>query len=380
MLYISEVLDAVIRVIKENEIKNIYVMDNSTQGNFTRLVFNVTGINNVIKRNGAKLLYLDECKSLKITIGRNKYQVDFPKILYEHLVEKRENTFYLNLPKLKTHTMTTVTLGIKNQLGFLYHEDRKEHHNTFELHEILADMYEFVKPDFTIIDGKVAIVNGHYPLEKRLDEYIVPMNVLIGGSDAVAVDAVGARILGYTLNEVKHLRISHERGLECANLKGITIVGDISRFKKKYSHKFIGMLPEDVKIIQGKERVCIEGCRGNTLMVLEVLHVDYEAHGPFSIVFGKGIDLEKLEDLYTPIMVVGPCAIDEVGKLLRERHGKKNVVLINYCNDLAAVTNTLLKFSGIKATRIVPLNPIKVIFLLLQARLHGSKARTPSIF
>ena len=33
-----EILDATIRVIKESGIKNIYVMDNSTQGNFTRLV------------------------------------------------------------------------------------------------------------------------------------------------------------------------------------------------------------------------------------------------------------------------------------------------------------------------------------------------------
>ena len=301
-------------------------------------------------------------------------------MLYEYLVEKRENSFYLNLPKLKTHTMTTVTLGIKNQLGFLYHEDRRTHHDTFELHELLADIYEFVRPDFTIIDGKVAIVNGHYPLEKRIDKYIVPMNLLIGGDDTVAVDAVGAKILGYTLNEVKHLKIAHERGLGCANLEKIQIIGDISRFKDKYPHKFIGTLPDDVKIVQGKEHACIEGCMGNTLMVLEMLHVDYGAHGPFSIVFGKGIDVKELENLPTPIMVVGPCAIDEVGKFLMEKYGKKKVVLINYCNDLATVTNTLLKFSGIKATRIVPLNPIKVIFLLLQARLHGSKARVPSIF
>jgi len=276
--------------------------------------------------------------------------------------------------------MTTITLGIKNLFDFLYHDDRRMHHNTFELHELLAEIYEFVRPDFTIIDRKVAVVNEHYPPEKRIDKYLVPMNLLIGGDDAVAVDAVGAKILGCTLNEVKHLKIAHERGLGCANLEKIKIIGDISRFKDKYPHKFVGTLPDNVKIVQGKEHACIEGCMGNTLMVLEMLHIDYGAHGPFSIVFGKGIDVKELKNLPTPIMVVGPCAIDEVGKLLRERHGKKNVVLINYCNDLAAVTNILLKFSGIKATRIVPLNPIKVIFLLLQAKLHGSKACTPSIF
>jgi len=375
-----EILDAAIRAIKEGGIKNIYVMENSTQGNFTRLVFHVTRIVDIIKKNGAKPLYLDEQKSIKVTMGRDGYQVDFPKVLYEHLVEKREDSFYLNLPKLKTHTMTTITLGIKNQFGFLYHGDRRMHHNTFELHKLLADIYEFVRPDFTIIDGTVAVVNGHYPLEKRIDKHLVPMNILIGGGDTVAVDAVGAKILGYTLNEVKHLKIIHERGLGCADLEKIKIIGDISRFKKKYPHKFIGTLPDDVKIVQGKEHTCIEGCMGNTLMILEMLHIDYGAHGPFSIIFGKGINVKELEDLPTPIMVVGPCAVDEVGELLKKRYGRKNIVLTNYCNDLAAVTNTLLKFSGIKATKIVPLNPIKVIFLLLQAKLHGSKANTPSIF
>jgi len=214
-----EILGAAIRAFRESGVKNIYVMDNSTQGNFTRLVFHVTQITGIIKKNGAKALYLDDQKSVKAAIGRDDYLVSFLKVLYKHLVKKRENSFHLNFPKLKTHTMTTVTLGIKNQLGFLYHEDRRTRHNTFELHKLLVDMYEFVRLDFTIINGKVAVVNGHYPLEKRLDKYLVPMNILIGGNDTVAVDAVGAKILGYTLNEVKHPKIAHERGLGCADIK-----------------------------------------------------------------------------------------------------------------------------------------------------------------
>jgi len=94
----------------------------------------------------------------------------------------------------------------------------------------------------------------------------------------------------------------------------------------------------------------------------------------------KGLDVKEFKNLPTPIMVVGPCAVDEVGEFLKEKYGKKNIVLINYCNDLAMVTNTLLKFSGIRATRIVPLKPINVIFLLSQAKLHGSRANIPSIF
>lgn len=94
-------------------------------------------------------------------------------------------------------------------------------------------------------------------------------------------------------------------------------------------------------------------------MVLEMLYIDYGAHGPFTIVFGKGLNVKEFENLPTPIMVVGPCAVDETGEFPKEKYGKKNVVLVNYCNDLAMITNTLLEFSGIGATRVVPLNPIK---------------------
>ncbi|MBA7503260.1 hypothetical protein ES706_01868 [subsurface metagenome] len=57
-----EVLEIVIKYLKEFGAKEIYVMENSTQGNMSRIVFAITGYRKVCKKTGAKAIYLDEKK------------------------------------------------------------------------------------------------------------------------------------------------------------------------------------------------------------------------------------------------------------------------------------------------------------------------------
>src|SRR5271157_2234625 len=64
-----EVLDAVIRKLKELGASKIYVMENSTQGNFTRVVFDITGYTKICKAHGAKPVFLDEEPTEKFTFN-----------------------------------------------------------------------------------------------------------------------------------------------------------------------------------------------------------------------------------------------------------------------------------------------------------------------
>ena len=90
------------------------------------------------------------------------------------------------------------------------------------------------KPDFTLIDGLNAVYYGHYPPTALLDKCIAPLNLLIGGDDILAVDTVGARILGYSVDEVPHLQLARERITGCADLDQIEVAGDLSPYKTKY--------------------------------------------------------------------------------------------------------------------------------------------------
>ena len=154
-----EVLEAVIRYWKDAGARNIFVFENSTQCNYTRLVFEITGYAKICKKLGAKAIYLDEEETTEVAFpGKRRaggYDLNtfrISKTVAEKLIAGRSENLYINLPKLKTHSMGVVTLGIKNQWAFPRHEDRGWDHN-YNLHSKLADVLALVRPDFTLIEG-----------------------------------------------------------------------------------------------------------------------------------------------------------------------------------------------------------------------------------
>nr|MDO8098745.1 hypothetical protein [Candidatus Njordarchaeota archaeon] len=140
-------------------------------------------------------------------------------------------------------------------------------------------------------------------------------DVLIGGDDVVAVDTVGAKILGYDRNEIKHLTIATEMGVGCGNLDEIEIVGNIKQFKPRVPHAKERIYPPElnIKIVAGKEMACREGCLGQVESMLDTLLFDANGQGNFTIVAGKGFSKSDLKDLQEPIVVVGDCPTEEIG-------------------------------------------------------------------
>lgn len=374
-----EVLGEVIDYCYRRGAGKVFVMENSTQANFTRLSLEVSGLSRAAREHGASLVYLDEGKQVPVTLARMGYDVKVSARVAD-IMERREQVCYIDLPRLKTHSMTTVTLGIKNQYGLIRHADRGRDHN-YRLHAKLADIYSLIQPDFTLLDGTVATCYGHYPPRALHKECLIPFNLLIGGRDTLAVDVVGAKVLGYGVEEVEHLRLAKEWGLGEGDLDNIEITGEpLSGFKKKYPWDLYDAFPHDVNVVKGGELACREGCVNNTLALLQKLYLDHEGKGGFDIVMGKGFDMEEIDSLQGPVLVVGPCAVDEVGERLRARLGRKNYKCTYECNNLAEVTGALTALMKVNPLTLVPLNPLKSLSLMLQARLHRTTSRiTPII-
>ncbi len=62
------------------------------------------------------------------------------------------------------------------------------------------------------------------------------MNLVIAGTDSVAVDAVGAAAMGIRPESVEHLRLAQEIGLGISDLKRIEILGEpIDEVKKNFT-------------------------------------------------------------------------------------------------------------------------------------------------
>ncbi|MGD8399012.1 MAG: hypothetical protein PVG11_09165, partial [Anaerolineae bacterium] len=227
--------------------------------------------------------------------------------------------------------------------------------------------------------------HGHFPSQALLDECLVPMNVLVGGDDTLAVDVVAARMLGYGLDEVAHLRLCAEWGLGEADLLHVKLHGvPLHRFEGRLPHTLLRRFHPDVHWVVGREKACVEGCRGNSEAIQEMLCNDYAAPGRlpgggWTLVCGSGFEPEDLDDLPGSILVVGPCACDEVGDTLRARYRHRHIYWVPEHNDLAENTRYQARLMGVRPLGLVPIHPIASAWTLIRARLHGLTARVPPI-
>ncbi|MCQ2513175.1 MAG: DUF362 domain-containing protein [Lachnospiraceae bacterium] len=379
-----EFVEAVIQYWKEHGANKIYLFENSTQSNYTRLVFELTGYAAICRRTGAIPVYLDEDKGQIYEFkGSDEYQsntFEMANFVIENLIRDRDKNLYISLPKLKTHSMAGVTLGVKNQWAFPRQSDRGFDHN-YMLGSKLVDVLSYLRPDFTMIEGVEGTIYGHYPVTALADEAVLPLKVIVAGKNVVATDMVGARIFGLGLEDVPHLKLAVEKGFSegVQSLDDIEIDGDISMYTEKYPTDLYDAFPEDVKLIYGKERACKEGCVNNPLTLLQILYNDHHGKGGWTMVMGKGFDEAEIDAVQGKVLVVGHCAINEVGDKLVQRLGKKNVFFSGKCNELAKSAAAMFYLMKVSPLEFAPISPLVSVRCILLAKLHGTKALVPSL-
>jgi uncharacterized protein (DUF362 family)/ferredoxin-like protein FixX len=117
----------------------------------------------------------------------------FPRLhLWEGL---RDFDHIVNLPKCKTHTMMTLTLGVKNLFGCVpgtrkaaYHLSAGEDARRFA--RLMLEIWETVQPTLTVLDGIVAMEGNGPSLGKPR-----PIGLLAMSANALALDAVVGRLV-----------------------------------------------------------------------------------------------------------------------------------------------------------------------------------------
>ena len=135
--------------------------------------------------------------------------------VYERLME---SDVYINVPVLKHHGSTTVTIAMKNLMGVVW--DRRFWHRN-DLHQCIADFCLYRKPDLNIVDAYLVMTqNGP---RGRSEADLSRMRSLLVSSDIVAVDAAGAMMLGHQPEDIPHLRIANEMGIGSIELDKLNI-------------------------------------------------------------------------------------------------------------------------------------------------------------
>jgi len=314
--------------------KKIYVFDSAAVGFPTRVVFMMEDLAKRIKKLGAIPLYLDEQPSIDMDFKGNAldYPVPIPKILYEKLIlHKKENT-YINIPKLKCHLQTQMTACLKNQHGLIY--DKEKAYNHHMMHEKVVEIYSRFQPDFNLVEATSVTNHANFAYK---EDWAVKYDLLLAGTDAVAVDSVGARLIGLDGREVEHLKIARERGLGTCFYEEIEVIPDpaLVEEKKKELNNRMDQVPveasEGAIFIQGKERHCVAGC-GYLDFWIRYITSSVKSK-PFVTVVGKGHDTAELDKYPGPFFVNGPCPVKELKGYFDQRKKRDRKLKVVYVDD-----------------------------------------------
>lgn len=129
-------------------------------------------------------------------------------------------------PVAKSHSGAGVSLSMKGMMGLIY--DRAVMHR-LDLHESIVDLASRLKPQLAVIDATRVLSTGGPGGPGK----VLTPGTIIASSDMVAADAYTASAFDwygkkYRPDQVKHIRLAHQRGLgrmdiENLNIKSITL-------------------------------------------------------------------------------------------------------------------------------------------------------------
>ena len=141
----------------------------------------------------------------------------------------------IHLPTVKTHVFTTTTGAMKNAFGGLLNERRHWTHPV--IHETLVDLLRIQQK---IHRGVFAVMDGTFAGDGPGPRCMIPhvKNVLLASADQVAIDALAAAMMGLDPLSIKYIRLAHEMGLGCGDVRQIEIVGDAEAAAERW--KFVG--------------------------------------------------------------------------------------------------------------------------------------------
>ena len=223
----GRVIEGIVKFLRESKIEEIVIGEGSGFAD-TFQAFKVAGVDAVAERWRVKLVDLNKDEFIEVN------PPDSLSLKKVRVAKTALESTIISVPKLKPHRIATVTLSLKNMMGALA---SKGSMHKGKLSQNIADLASILTPSISVVDGIIAS-EGH-----ETSGNPVEMNLVIAGTDPVAVDAVGATVMGIPPTNVTHLLLAEKKGLGTCNLEEITVLGEpIEKVKRKFRRSFSSRL------------------------------------------------------------------------------------------------------------------------------------------
>ncbi len=201
-------VDAIIKYIRRTGFNyRIFVLEGSGGCN-TREAFRKLGYNDIAEKNDVEILDVDDCKTTSLS---NKHALVYKEI---NLPEIIFNSFFISVPCLKDHLISTITIGMKNLVGLLperfygkYWSYKRSDVHRVGVNNAIVDLNNYIKVDLTVVDGRIGQFGSHMIGGRHCSP---AKNIIFGGYDVLEVDKTGAQVLGHDWNTVRHLKLFEE--------------------------------------------------------------------------------------------------------------------------------------------------------------------------
>jgi uncharacterized protein (DUF362 family) len=204
-----DTLRAILRHLKQYSPREL-VVTGGAGATETEEVFQVAGLMDVVEEEGAVFFDHNRPPFTAVDLeyapaadvdGPQKSVIVNPRVLeYETLI---------SLAQLKLHETATVTLALKNIAMSFPAADYYGHprHSQKHANHFFADMHSFIAAMAQRFPIHLAVIAGHPAMIATgpLGGHAVESGLVLASTDAVAADVVGAKLLGFRAQAVRHL-------------------------------------------------------------------------------------------------------------------------------------------------------------------------------
>jgi uncharacterized protein (DUF362 family) len=189
----------------------VYMFDRTCD--YWESCYTKSGMREVAKKTGAELLSGDKLSDYRRVV------VNGAKVLKETKIHRllEECDVFINVPILKHHSSTRLSIAMKNLMGVVWDRDFYHMRN---LDTAIAEFCLYKKPHLNIVDA-YRVMMKYGPRGIGTANTAV-MKTLLISPDIVAIDAAAAMVFGAKPEEIRYIKAAHE--LKIGNMN----IGDLN--------------------------------------------------------------------------------------------------------------------------------------------------------
>ena len=264
---------ALVEEVQKARPAEVVIAEGTAVGQNTKKAFAANGYPEVAKATGARLLDLYD--------GEHQEVKTAPEGILKTVKISKEvlkADFFINAPVLKTHFASTLTAAMKNLKGTTTYDEKKRFHY-LNLNQAVAELNQVLRPRLIVVDGTIAM-EGDGPIAGTP----VDLNVVMAGTDAVALDTICARIMGIDPEEVAPIGWAKKMGFGVWDEREIKVLGNSLADVFRPFRRSCAPLKIDAKKIEFIDGQACNACRDGLRIALERLKA-------------SGVDLDKLPEV-----------------------------------------------------------------------------------